>query len=139
MNDVKTELFVGTHEFRFVPPDQIHFVMRGEFKGAHVDPYFDFVFSHGESTGGLLYSVYDLSEFTRATESGRKRVINPGRLYPYAALAVIGASFSTRTVAKMILRAGKLVAPKHFNFPIKFVSTMDDAQAWFDELRRKRA
>lgn len=128
---------VGPHEFRFVPPDQLHFFFRGEFNGAQVDQYLDFVFAHGDQCNGPLYSVYHLNAFTRATESARKRVVNVGRKYPYAALAAVGANFATRVVAGMILTAGRLIAPQHFTFPVGFFPNVDEANAWFDELRRK--
>lgn len=129
---------IADHAFWFVPPDQIHFAFRGEFAEGHADTYLDFVFKHADESGRPLYSMYDLSTFTRATEGGRKCVINVKRPYPYAALAVVGAPFSTRAVAEMILTAGRLIAPKHFSFPIKFWATAADAEAWFDELREKR-
>jgi len=139
VDEMPSVITSNQHEFQFEPPDQLRFVIRGEFTDADVDPYLDFIFSQANRSGGLVYSVYDLSRFTRATAGARQRVVNVARPYPYAALAVIGAGFSTRTVATMILTAGKLVAPKHFTFPIKFFSSLDDANAWFDEIRKKRS
>jgi hypothetical protein len=131
-------VIAGPHECRFVPPDQVHFILRGEFTETHAGPYLDFIFSHGEQAGGRLYCVYDLTSFTRITAGGRERVVRVDRPYPFGALAVIGANFSSRTLAGMILSAGRLLAPKHFGFPHKFVVTMADAAAWFDELRKER-
>lgn len=140
MNDVKTEMFVGQHEFKFIEPDQVHFVLRGVFEEAHAEPYLDFIFSHGERCGGLLCSVYDLTNFTRIDARARTRIVTDvKRAYPYRALAVIGASFSMRTVVGMILTAGRRLAPNYFTFQHKFVSTIGEANTWFDELRRKRA
>lgn len=133
-NDVT---IVGTHEFRFVPPDEMHFVMRGEFGERDVEPYLKFIFDRDLSR--THYCVYDLREFTRVTAEGRKQVIHVGRPYPFGALAIIGADFSQRTVAGMILTAGRLVAPKHFTFSHKFVANLSEAQNWFDELRRARS
>lgn len=129
---------VGEHEFEFIAPDQLRFVIRGEFSDGDVDPYFDFIHSHANRCGTLIYGAYDLSGFTRVTSGARQRVVKVTRPYPYAALVVIGAGFSTRTLATMILTAGKLVAPNQFTFPIKFVSSVNEANAWFDELRSKR-
>jgi hypothetical protein len=139
MSDLKPEsVHVGSHEFHFIPPNQVHFVFRGVFDDVDAGAYLDFIFKYGDQCNGLLYSVYDISAFSRATDAGRKRVINVKRAYPYAAMALVGANFSTRAFAGMVLTAGRLVAPKHFNFPYKFVPTMDEANAWFDELRNKR-
>lgn len=140
MSEIKAATVAcGKHEFQFVPPDQVRFVFRGDFEESDADAYFDFIFKHADQCNKRLYSAYDLSAFKRASEGGRKRVINVGRPYPYAALAIVGANFSTRAVAGMILRAGRLVAPKTFNFPYKFVASMDDADAWFDELRNRKS
>lgn len=129
---------VGSHEFQFTAPDQLHFLLRGEFDERHVAPYLDFIFSRGAAYGGQFYAAYDLTKFTRITAGARQGVINVERPYPFAALAVIGASFSSRAIANMILTAGKILSPKHFIFPIHFVSTKSHADAWFDELRNKR-
>lgn len=130
----------GTHEAWFVEPDELRFVFRGEFTEEHADPYLKFAFGQCDRVGRSLYCVYDLSAFTRATEGGRKRkrVVTPGRPYPYLAMAVVGTGFSTQIAANMILTAGKLVSPKHFEFPIRFFQTVVEAAAWFDQLRTER-
>lgn len=129
----------GTHEASFVEPDQLFFVFRGVFDGENADPYLNFVFTQGDRVGRPLYAAYDLSAFSHATSAGRARVIKTSRAYPYAALAVFGTRFATQIVANMIITAGKLVSPKHFEFPVKFFSTVTEANAWFDELRVQRA
>lgn len=128
---------VGTHEFQFVPPDEIRFVLRGVLNDDDTRSYLDFLFAQGDKAGRKLYSAYDLSAWERVSEESRKLVINVERPYPYAALAIVGASFSTRALASMILRAGGLVAPKKFGFPWKFVASMAEAHAWFEELRAR--
>src|SRR4051794_8452779 len=120
MSGIEAEVVkIGDNEFRFLPPDQVRFVIRGVFEATDADTYLDFIFKYGDQCNGRLYSAYDLSAFTRATDAGRKRVINVGRPYPYAAMSMVGANFSTRTVAGMLMTAGKLLAPKHFDFPHK--------------------
>ena len=139
MNEIEHLIHVsGKHEFCFVPPDQVRFVMCGVFEDADAVAYLDFIQVHAHEGSGLLYGVYDLTHMTRMDEGARKRVVNVGQSYSFGGIAVIGASFSMRTLASMLLRAGKLLAPKYFNFPHKFVASMDDANAWFDELRRKQ-
>lgn len=131
-----TSILVGPHEFQFVPPDEVHFAFRGEFNVDEVDEYLDFMFQWGDRCNGQLYACYDLSKFTRVGDVVRKRVVNVDRPYPLVGLAVIGATFATRTVAGMILTAGKLVAPQSFTFAVKFMPTVVDARAWFGELRK---
>lgn len=137
-NEPNTTVRAGSNEFRFIPPDTVFFIFRGVFEDADAAAYLDFVFKQGDQSKTLLYSVYDISMFERATDAARKRVINVGQAYPYAAMALVGASFSTRAFASMVLTAGRLVAPKYFNFPYKFVSSFEDANAWFDELRTSK-
>lgn len=128
----------GSHEAWFVAPDEVQFIFRGEFTEEQADPYLNFVYAQAERVGKPLYACYDLSAFSRTTDGARKRVIKTIRPYPYAAMAVLGTSFSTQIAANMILTAGRLVSPKHFEFPIKFLRTMVEAHAWFDQLRAER-
>lgn len=128
----------GTHEAWFVAPDEVHFIFRGEFTEEQADPYLNFAYAQADRVGKSLYAGYDLSAFSRTTDGARKRVIKTIRPYPYAAMAVVGTSFSTRIATNMILTAGRLVSPKHFEFPIKFLRTMVEANAWFDQIRAER-
>lgn len=137
-NVSKDVLHVGMHEFRFVAPDRLIFAMRGEFTEADCGAYIDFVFLKDPARASILYSFYDLTKMTRVDERARKRVIRVNEKYPYGGIALTTANFSTRALVGMILRAGKLVAPDQLSFPYKFVNSMDEANAWFDELRTMR-
>ncbi|HRI67862.1 MAG TPA: hypothetical protein PK156_26675 [Polyangium sp.] len=130
---------VGTHEFEFVPPDVLRFKMRGAMLEEDAKAYLDFIHVHAEETGGLLYAAYELSQFTRIDEKARNRTTKVEKPYPFAGLVIVGASFSVRALAAMIIRAAKLIKPESVNFPHKFVATMAEAEAWIDELREKAA
>ena len=140
MSRLETEsINVGAHEFRFIPPDQLHFVMRGVFRNADAIAYLNFIRAHALDGKCLPYATFDLREMTRMDDAARKLVINVGQPYALGGVAVVGAGFSIRTLADMLIRAGKIIAPQYFTFPHKFVGTTDEAYAWFDELRAKRA
>ncbi len=130
-------LAVGPHEFRFNPPDRIHFVMGKVFDDAHARVYLDFIFTHASRPGTRLYASYELSKLERVTSAARRRIIHIDRPYPLGGLAIVGASFTVRTLASMILSAGRLLAPGFFDFPHRFVATLEQANAWFDTLRAK--
>jgi len=131
-------VIVGTHEFQFVAPDQLRFFLRDEFSDSDCIAYVDFVFQDDPNRAPVLYSIYDLTKMTRVAEAARKRVINVNRPYPYGGMAVMTSNFTTRALVGMVMRAGKLIAPERLSFPYKFVDSIDEANAWFDELRKKQ-
>jgi len=138
MAAIKPEtLHVGLHEFWFVPPDRIHFVMRDVFDVSQAVGYLDFIHSRASLCGGMLYASYDLSQLGRLTAEARLAVIKVDRPYPLAGLGIIGASFTIRSLTGMLMSAGRLLAPKAFGFPCRCFETLDEADAWFEELRAK--
>ena len=139
MSRIVTEsINVGAHEFQFVPPDQLRFRFCGVFLEKEVEAYLDFIYTHGSQANGKLYVAYDLSQWTRIDEGARKRTTAVEQPYPFEAMAITGANFSTRALASMLLRAGKVIRPAFFSFSYKFVASMDEANSWFDELRAEK-
>lgn len=134
----KVSAKIGAHEFNFVPPDQLQFVMRGKFRDVDAVKYLEFINAHTPEEKGLVYGAYDLTHMTQMDDAARKRVISVKQPYAFGGLAIIGASFPIRTLSNMLFRAGKIIAPQYFNYPYKFVASMGDANSWFDELRSKR-
>lgn len=131
-------VIISTHEYRFVPPNEIRFHLRGTFDGPDVEAHFQFAFKYADRCGGWVNCVVDMTKFTRVTESARHLLTRPPRPYPYHGCALLGASFATRTIANMVISAGRVLTPKSFTYPIKFVNTWDEAHAWFEELEKKR-
>lgn len=139
MNDTQKEsVNVGAHEFQFIAPDQLRFAFCGALVENEVEVYLDFIYKHASLANRNLYVAYDLSQWTRIDEGARRRVTAVEQPYPFDAMAITGANFSTRALASMLLRAGKVIRPSYFAFSYKFVATMDDANAWFEELRAKK-
>lgn len=137
MSDLKVESArVGAHEFRFIPPDQMHFYMRGDLDDAHCIAFVDFTARHTPEGGGLMYAFCDLTQLGRVADGARRRVVNVQRPYQYGGMAVMVSTFSARVLVGMIMRAGKIIAPERLSYPYKFVSSLDEANTWFDDLRR---
>jgi hypothetical protein len=131
-------VIIGPHEFRFVPPNQVQFYMRGTLDGPEVAAHLQFAYKYADRCGGLVDCIVDISKFERVTESGRNLLTRVERPYPYHGCALLGATFATRTIAMMIVSAGRVLAPKSFTHPIKFVDTWEEAEAWLEELPQKR-
>lgn len=129
---------IREHEFEFIAPDQLRFKLAGEFSEADSIAYLEFVFQHKKMNNGRLFSIYDLSKLNRVAEGARRQTVSISEPYPYVGMAVIAGTFSNRVIVTMVMRAGKLVAPERMSFAYKFVSSVEEASVWFDELRNKR-
>ena len=130
-------VFVGQHEHRFEAPDRVYIFMRGRADRAHLDAQHAFLVACAERHGSKLYALVDLSGFDGMTNDARRN-FEKDRAYPYHGCVFIGGSFTVRTVAAAVLRAGQLLAPRYFEFGIGFVATKAEAEAWIDEHRRQR-
>lgn len=140
MSEVQgTKVNVGTHEFEFLTPDLLRFTLRGTMTDEDATAYLDFIHGRAAETGGLLYVAYDVSAFTRVDEQARSRITRVNRPYPFGGLVIVGANFSMRALAGMMIRAVRLFKPEYLDCPHKFVRTMAEADAWIDELREKSA
>jgi hypothetical protein len=129
---------VGTHEFRFIPPRRVLFVMRGVFEEEHALAYTEFLAKHAERCGEPLEGLLDLSALSSITPSARTRIVKRDRTVAYCRIAIVGASFSIRTVSSMMINAGKIVTPSRFAFDTKFFGTVEEAIAWFETSRREK-
>lgn len=139
MNDIQKEsVHVGAHEFQFVPPHRISFIMRGTFEQEHAKAYVEFLSMHVDRCGEPLDGLFDLSALTTISSGARKQLGQQSSTLLFHAIAIVGASFSIRTVSSMLLRAGKILAPQKTPANIYFCDVAKEANAWFDELRSKR-
>lgn len=132
---LETRLF-GANECKFIPPDQVHFTFRGRVQEADAVVHNELLYTYADAAKRDVYVMYNLAQFEGDTYAARKRVNEIDRPHPYAGVAIIGANFAMRTLVGMIIRSGRLLSPERFKLPIRFVATMDEAQAWFDELRK---
>ena len=139
MSESKADkIIVGAHEFSFDPPRTVSFIMRGTFEEEHANAYNEFLSVHAGRCHEPLDGLFDLSALKAIAPSARKRVAEHGRTILFGAVAVVGASFSIRTVSSMLMRAGKIIAPKKIPFSVQFFDSVEDANAWFDTVRKDK-
>lgn len=127
---------IGPHEFKFVLPDEVHITVHGDFEPDHFDAHLVYLQKIARLCGGGVYCVVDARNVGRMTEALRKRMVAASNGYPYLACAVIGAVGTTRVVFDMVAKAGRVLAPKAFQFPIRFFPDVESAQQWFQSLRK---
>jgi hypothetical protein len=129
---------IGAHELRTIPPDIVHCILREILVEAEARELNARVATYATDVGGGLFAIYDLSLFSRISAGVRNILIEGTAPSPYAGIALIGASFTTRTFVDMLARAAKVVARNPMAFPHKFVKSPEEAFLWFDQLRAER-
>ena len=73
MSDPKAdEIIVGKHEFRFVPPCQVSFVLRGTFEEEHAKVYTEFLTAHADRCAEPLDGLFDMSALTTIAPGARE-------------------------------------------------------------------
>jgi hypothetical protein len=77
---------------------------------------------------GRLFFVANLSGVTSMPASGKSIGIKDA--LQFDAVAVIGASFTLRVAAKMMLHAGRTLKKDTFDFPFEFFKTEIEGLAW---------
>lgn len=130
-------LVVGPHQFRFTPPNRVSFIFRDTFDEDHAAAYIHFVHAQADRCGGVLEGIVDVRGLSRVTAGARSRVTKAHKAYPYRHIALVGASFSMRTVIDMVIKAGRVIAPSTFTFSYAFVSTLAEGEAWLEAMRGK--
>jgi hypothetical protein len=108
----------------------------GDFAPDHFDAHIVYLKRISQQCGGKVYCLVDAKHAGRMTEELRKKMVTGSNDYPYAACAVIGAVGTIRIVFDMIVKAGRVLAPSRFQFPVSFPSDVESAQRWFQALRK---
>jgi hypothetical protein len=134
MSEAKVEL-IGRHEHRFLPPNRVYMALHGLIDSHEIEAQNGFLRKCAEDCGQRLRAICDLADFEGMTVGARRYVVRMDRNYPYIGMAFVGGSFMTRTVASTVLRAGQLLAPQHFNFPVFFGKTLEECETWLDGLQ----
>ncbi|MDI1478858.1 STAS/SEC14 domain-containing protein [Polyangium sp. y55x31] len=131
----------GTHLHRFEPPDLYIVRIRGNVLGEDMLAQVEALQALAELTGRGVFWVADVSEMGSLTPQARRvaaadefaglRAIHRGS-------AVIGASFTTRVMATLLIRAVRVLEP-HRSRPVAFVETEAEARAFLEPYRRHGA
>ena len=127
-------VLVGPHELRFRPPDRLYMTMRGIIDASHIEAQNMHLRAYAKRYGRPLRAICDMAQVQEIPAEARKVAVQMNHEYPYAGLAIVGASFAIRTIASTLVRAGQILAPHHFKFPIFFAKTPAEAEAWLAEL-----
>ena len=80
-----------------------------------------------------LFSVFQVTRAHPPPPEVRRHMAHWRRTHKVAASAVVGASLPIRAIATLYLRAAALLGLK--TWPVRFVDSEAEAQAFFDELR----
>jgi hypothetical protein len=81
-----------------------------------------------------VYAIADLRELGSVSGEARKIWTNWFRTHGFVAVTCFGASFTTRTIARMIVAAAR--AFSGFEPHVVFLSTEDEARSWIDKHRK---
>lgn len=127
-------VLIGPHELRFRPPDRMYLTMRDVIEASHIEKQNMYLRAYAKRYGKPLRAICDVEHVVEFSTGARKSVVQMDQEYPYVGCAVVGANFTFRTIAIMLIRAGQVLAPHHFNFPIYFAKTVAEAEAWLNGL-----
>lgn len=129
---------IGRHELRFMHPDMCHCALRGVLDEKETEILISTIHGYRDVAGQPLFAIYDLSEFGRLTVGVRNVALHGDYAESYAAVAIVGASFTTRTFVDMFTRAARLVSKSSFSIEYRFSDSTEAALAWFEELRSEK-
>lgn len=90
-----------------------------------------------ELTFGRLPMLVDLDRLVDFDSGARAVFARPQKSYPFSAVVYYGGNFASRTLILTIIRAGKLIAPKDFDFDVLGFSTEAEARRFLKETARK--
>ncbi|MDC0746639.1 STAS/SEC14 domain-containing protein [Polyangium mundeleinium] len=131
----------GTHLHRFESPDLYIVRIRGNVLDDDMRTQIAALRALAERTGGGIFWIADVTEMGSLTPQARRAAAANEFADVRNVLrgsAVVGASFTTRVVATLLIRAVRSLEP-HKIRPVAFVETEAEARAFLEEYRRHRA
>lgn len=131
----------GTHLHRFEPPDLYIVRMQGTVLGDDMRSQIEALQALAERTGGGIFWMADVTAMGALTPEARRVAAAKEHEEVRAVLrgsAVVGASFTTRVMASLLLRAVRALRPDTGR-PVAFVETEAEARAFLDPHRRHGA
>ncbi|MDI1451334.1 STAS/SEC14 domain-containing protein [Polyangium sp. 6x1] len=131
----------GTHMHRFEPPDLYIVRVRGNVLGDDMRTQIEALRALSQYTGGGIFWIADVTAMGALTPEARRAAAGGGHDDVRAILrgsAVVGASFATRVVATLLLRAVRALKPDKHR-PVAFVETEAEARAFLAPYRKHGA
>ncbi len=125
--------FIGKHSWRFEPPDVFFSRSRGDVAGPEMLGLIQAFHASTEQVGHSIFWVANVKEmgaFTSAAREATARLSkNPELRNRLRGSAVFGASFATRAVVSLMVRAVRVLNPDKLR-PLAFVETEAEARAF---------
>lgn len=88
-------------------------------------------------TIGMLPAIVDLDRLADFDSGARTMFARPEAPFRFSAVAYFGGNFASRTLIQTIVRAGKIVSPKSFDFDVRGFATEQEAQRFLQKFMRK--
>lgn len=127
---------VGDVTLDFVQPDVLSMRWKGSFGVAEADALLAYT-DELRARVPRLFFLIEVEGATGIEASSRKKIAALTKARPYAGSAVVGASFPIRVAVELIINAAKLVNTDQTE--TRFFSTLAEANAWIDEVRKASA
>lgn len=137
MNEFGEHVRIGAHEFLFIEPDEVHGIFRGVCEDDVGEAFRQFMYAHADRIDRRLFVLMDLTKFEWISPTSRRDIVAVNRPFPVRCGAFVGTGFSSRVLVNMVMKAGRVLAPKYFDFHYEFFATSAEAVVWFSELRKK--
>lgn len=138
MHSEQEWVYFGQHKIRFEPPDNVRFVGVGFFTLEAAQSYLDFIFATADQHGNV-YLLLDCARTTAGMPPEvRTLLTRPPRPYPFHGIAAYNANFTMRVIITMVIKAGTLLFPSKFAFPVAFFASEQEAAAQVRAWRASR-
>ncbi|MBK9259091.1 MAG: hypothetical protein IPM54_04580 [Polyangiaceae bacterium] len=129
----------GSHTHRFEPPDVYFTRVNGNVTGDDMRTQVEAIRALSQRAGRPMFWLVDVSKMGTVSAEARQlaAAASKGEEQPILGGSFIfGASFTTRVVVGMLLRAVRLIKPAKQR-PTVFVETEAQARAFLDEHRKR--
>lgn len=125
---------IGPHRMRFEPPDTVQMFTNGVIEPEDFEQFFQLAMQL--SPDRPIFMLRDAREGVLGPKT-RARIIELAQPSRVGGVVNYGASFHTRVVVTMLLKAVR--AFKNATPDVAFVETEQDARAWIEGQRKKRS
>lgn len=123
---------IGTITFEWVGPLSVRSKSRGVLQEEETSEFLDVVETQINNGPYFLWEV-DVTELTGMTAATRRIVAERLQRMPDRAIAIIGAKFAQRTLAKLVFTAVAMLDRSGRINEREFFNDTESAQAWLNE------
>ena len=127
---------IGAHRFRVEPPDVFVLHDFGDVSPDEMRALCDVVHRIADEAGRAIFWINDISRMGELPAETRKIAALSGVLSRARAVAVVGAGFRQRILARLVVSAARLSMRAGSLPPIEFFPDEQEARDWIARLRR---